>query len=106
MKITLTEKSPVGTCFNGTMIVARPVNIQKVFGDSESDDYKSAWEWIFEDDKGNIFTVYSWKDTSLYDSLYPKPEEIFNTPITFHIGSNNPKLEGDFVRVFETEINK
>jgi len=64
-------------------------DIEAVFGmPVEADDYKVSGQWIFTDDKGNVFTLYDWKETNLYDDDLPSVEEFRNSDelVTFSIG--------------------
>ena len=100
-RIKLSKKSAVGSSYHDTFVQVTPNQIKEVYGEgSESDGYKVAWEWIFEDEKGNIFTVYNYKGTSLYDPELSSPEELQDTEMEFHVGSNSPELEMAFVKLF------
>ena len=62
----------------------------------EADGYKVSGQYRFEDARGRVYTVYDWKETSLYDdgleegeeSDVPTPEEFWanENPTTFQIG--------------------
>lgn len=54
----------------------------------ESDGHKSSGDWIFESNKGDVFTIYDWKSTSLYDSSLPSVDEFRRSPaiVTFSVG--------------------
>ena len=36
----------------------------------EGDGYKISGRWVFEDDRGQVVTLYDWKETELYDDSY------------------------------------
>ena len=81
---------------NGTHRVAEVdttyAKIAKVFGPPiESDGYKVSGEWVFTDAEGNVFTLYDWKSTSLYDSDLPTVYEFRRKrkPVTFNVGGNS-----------------
>lgn len=60
-----------------------------VFGmPEESDGHKSSGDWIFESKAGDVFTIYDWKSTSLYDSSLPSVDEFRRSPaiVTFSVG--------------------
>ena len=68
-----------GTSFNGTAIKASPFELIEVLGDAHhsSIDGKVNLEWLFENEDGEIFTLYDWREGEL-DAL---------KPIEFHVGS-------------------
>lgn len=79
--------SASGTSFHGQTISVKPKDLIAIFGSSfESDGYKVTCEWFFEDDEGNVFTLYDYKESSLYDKGLPSPDELKNQVIEFHIG--------------------
>jgi hypothetical protein len=58
----------------------------------ESDGYKVSGEWIFiEEESGEVFTIYDWKSTSLYDSDLKSVEQFraLKCKMTFNIGGNH-----------------
>jgi len=70
-----------------------PLSLIEKFGaPCESDGFKVSGEFTFQlgDD---IFYVYDWKSTSLYDEDYPSPSELWNTKglYEFHIGGVDGK---------------
>ena len=88
-------------------IVASYAKLVKAFGKpQESDGYKVSGEWTFEDGRnGNIFTLYDWKETSLYDSEYPSVESFRQQKsANFHIGGDSDPTE--FKAWMEKELNK
>lgn len=54
----------------------------------ESDGYKSSGDWIFESNKGDVFTIYDWKSTNLYDPSLPSVDTFRRSPavVTFSVG--------------------
>lgn len=54
----------------------------------ESDGHKSSGDWIFESNKGDVFTIYDWKATNLYDPSLPSVDEFRRSPaqVTFSVG--------------------
>ena len=60
----------------------------KVFGKGLEGDYKISMEWVFTDDNNNVFTVYDWKSTNLYDRDYLSPESLWSSDeqYRFHVG--------------------
>ena len=89
-----TSKSPVGTSLQQYVNVTYN-KLENLFGEpnAESDGYKVSIEWNLEDNKGRVLTIYDYKETSLYDSTYPTPEEfllsIKETPYSWHIGAGD-----------------
>lgn len=64
----------------------------------ESDGYKVSGEWVFmEDESGEVFTLYDWKMTELYDSDGLSVDELRTQDkvVTVNIGGNH---KGDVER--------
>ena len=67
----------------------------------EGDGYKVSGNYVLTDDAGNVFTVYDWKATSLFDDDAgeggwpgpPTPEEFWanRNRATLHIGGRKGK---------------
>lgn len=66
-----------------TMFEFPPVALVELFGETrDSDGYKVSRKHVFTSDRGDIFTVYDWKQTTLYrgsDSGAPTPEEFWGS---------------------------
>lgn len=81
-----------GTSLMGHMKV-KYKDLVLAFGESmESDGHKVSGEWVFVDDEsGEVFTIYDWKSTDLYDSECPSVEEFRNSnhAVEFNIGGNH-----------------
>lgn len=60
-----------------------PAGLVELFGDTcDSDGYKISRKHVFTSDRGDIFTVYDWKQTTLYrgaGSGAPTPEEFWHS---------------------------
>jgi secreted protein with Ig-like and vWFA domain len=78
-------------------VMLPPRRMVDVFGPpGDADGYKVSGEYVFTDPDGNVFTVYDWKATSLFDdgleqgeeSSYPTPEEFWGNwnPDELNIG--------------------
>ena len=83
-----------GTHRVGT-IHLKPRDIIKAFGfPQNSDGYKVSGEYIFTDEIGEVFTLYDYKMTSLYDPEYINPVDFWalETPQEFSIGGNTTPL--------------
>ncbi len=85
-----------GTSLRGYVNVV-PAELVKRFGKpKESDGYKVSGEYLFVDEDGNVFTVYDWKDTNLYDDPNAQtPAKLWGRTDSyqFHIGG----CSGDFI---------
>jgi hypothetical protein len=78
-----------GTSYWGINVNINPRQLIDLLGESKiSDDYKISKQWAFvHAETGAIFTLYDWKQTSLYSSSCPRPSEIWNTDnLSLHIG--------------------
>lgn len=67
-----------------------PAKLVRVFGKpGESDGYKVSGEYHFESEKGEVFHLYDYKYTSLYDPRQPHPAAFWSeneTASEFSIG--------------------
>lgn len=77
-----------GTSLKGYLYATYP-ELKTLFGEASlGDDYKVSGQWVFEDDDGNVFTVYDYKQTELYD---PELESVrrfrsSTNKTEFHVG--------------------
>jgi len=66
-----------------TLFEFPPVGLVELFGEvADSDGYKVSRKHVFTNDRGEVFTVYDWKQTTLYrgkNSGAPTPEEFWDT---------------------------
>ena len=72
---------------------ASPSRLVEVFGRPTrggSDVYKVSGEYYFQDKEKNVFYIYDWKQTSLYDKDYPTPKCFwsFDGKVELGIGGN------------------
>lgn len=98
-----------GTSFHNTTITIEPNVLIGIFGSTDGDGYKCANEWIFLGQDGKPYTLYDYKQTSLYDYSLPDPLSpmYLNSKIEFHIGSHgNKKMEEKLVEFIEQQIQK
>lgn len=88
-----------GTYFRDRIMVS-PKRLVEVFGPPlGGDGYKVSGTYAFTDEAGHVFTVYDWKETSLFDdglregeeSSAPTPEEFWGNwnPEVLHIGGRD-----------------
>lgn len=69
---------PGGTYLQTTISVA-PTLLVEAFGEPTTcDEYKVSGEYLFEDCDGNVFTIYDWKSTSLYDDNLMSPSQFWS----------------------------
>ena len=63
-------------------------------------------EYIFKGKDGDVFTVYDWKATFLYDERYPDPDALWCSEFkhSFHIGGNGDV--SDFVHWLLKKVNE
>ena len=85
------DASVNGTC-RQSEIMAAPTRLIELFGQPvECDGYKVSGEYVFEDDEGNVFTLYDWKYTTLYSPEYGIHPSVFwaqTTPVQFNVGGH------------------
>ena len=97
MKKTVGNSS--GTSFHGTTFVATPNQLVKIakdldadFDDTNDGQDKVNFDFEFETDNGDVFTVYDWK---VYRSLR------LDENVEWHIGSFDGKGESDAIQELE-----
>ena len=77
-----TSQSINGTSFHGHTIKATRQELIDALGDphyTDSVDEKSQYEWHFETNDGDVFTIYDWKEYYDHDS---------NVELNWHIGGH------------------
>lgn len=90
-------------------ICIRFLDLVTLFGmPEESDGYKVSGEWRFVADDGRIFTIYDWKETSLYDSDLPSVEEFRENPNPqmFSVGGHKVEGSADFIKWINAKAEK
>jgi len=72
----------------------------------ESDGHKSSGDWIFESNKGDVFTIYDWKSTNLYDPSLPSVDTFRRSPavVPFSVGGVNDA--SDFLSWVSWRLNE
>ena len=96
-----TNKDANGTSFHDTVINCSVSTLRKVLGepayDGNDGEDKVNFEWIMETDKGEVFTVYDWKE---YRSLNE------NEMIEWHIGGHDKSTTEQAKREIREAIAK
>lgn len=91
-----TTKTTINTSFHNSTITASLGDLIKILGKADyvdnTGDEKVNFEWDMETEKGDVFTIYSWKEYI--------PIEVTDV-ITWHIGAKNSFVS----REAEDEIN-
>lgn len=85
-----------------------PKALIEMFGVPDmGDEFKVSGEYIFEGKNGEIFTLYDWKNTSMYDKEAPSPQALWQQDeVSFNIGchpSHGDLLE-DFMEFLKTSL--
>lgn len=96
------------TSWHTVTITVNPMQISELLGtDSTSDGYKVSRSWNCSF-KGNVFTVYDWKETDLYNSNRPSEQDFWSQDlVTLHIGSRvGAAYEVEFVNELLLELSK
>ena len=87
-------------------IYVSPAKLIEKFGEPvECDGYKVSGEYIFENDEGEVFTLYDWKATTLYCPDYGVTPSDFwarTIPVQFNIGGKTNAF--DFVGWLSREM--
>lgn len=78
-----------GTSLQGYVRVAAADLVARFGQPEKSDGYKVSGEYLFTDETGRVFTIYEYKETSLYDGDGPSPQAFWSStvPFNFHIGA-------------------
>lgn len=65
------------------------------FGEPQGfDDYKVSTQWVFESDDGEVFTLYDYKVTSLYEPDYDSVDQFrARKSYEWHIGGKTDPSE-------------
>lgn len=86
-------------------VFVSPKRLIEVFGDPADCDFnKVSAEWRFTG-PGGPFTIYDWKETSLYDDDLPSPIELLQgPPISWHIGGKTKHAAEDFLAWVKEQI--
>ncbi len=94
-----------GTSLKGE-VLANYSELETLFGEPLEGDYKISGEWVFEDADGNVFTLYDWKETELYDEDLPSVRKFraSKEPVSFHIGGRISAV--DFKNWLEYQLAK
>jgi len=97
------EAGADGTSLRGNVTIS-PKRLTEVFGQpSESDGYKVSGDYTFTSHSGDVFNLYDWKLTNLYDPDLISPEDFWNqtSPITFNIGAKRNACIAEFKSFLE-----
>ena len=96
-----------GTCLRAHIYVA-PYRLIFLFGEPhEADGYKVSGRYTFTNERGEVFTLYDWKCTSLYDPDRIRPDAFWNSTIVrvFNIGSKTDTDASEFKAWLEGRLN-
>lgn len=112
MKLHLSPKANISGTSGLTILELLPIDLVETFGKpAECDMYKISGMYIFTNDKGDIFTIYDWKETTLFwgeNSDCLTPEEFWQDDElhTFQIGGNNKNKLTTFMKWLCDEFEK
>lgn len=88
----LTNKDSSGTHLQGYIEATYKQIVEKLGKPNcDGDQYKVAYEWIIENERGEILTIYPWKNTNLYDSHPDSVEKMTATNKVWNIGGHDDK---------------
>lgn len=95
----LSQDADINGTHRQSEIRVAPARLIEVFGKPiECDGYKVSGEYVFENQEGDVFTLYDWKATTLYDPEWGvTPSDFWSQTCLrdFNIGGH--KFAGDFV---------
>jgi hypothetical protein len=80
-------------------------DLKKILGaPRKGDGYKVSTEWsIIDTHTGEIWSLYDYKETSLYDKSLPSIKEFRSHPYDWHIGGQSPNFS-DLTKWLRSEI--
>lgn len=90
MKLMKTDSDVTGTCLQG-YITTTYAQLVETFGEPshDGDGYKTDAEWVLSDSRGNVVTIYNYKDGKNYNGNNGLDvEEITD----WHIGGRNESV--------------
>lgn len=101
------DANPSGTSFHNVVLNASYAQIAEAFGEAMmSDEYKVSSEWTFTGPNDEVFTIYDWKETNLYDSGLPSVEEFrARSSAEFHVGHKRGADVLGFVDWVNSKLN-
>lgn len=89
MSYKLSKRNSGGTCLQGEFDCSYSELVAAIGKpNSSGDGYKVSTEWVLADDEtGRVFTIYDWKETSMYDRSLPSSVSLRAAPtVNWHIG--------------------
>jgi len=102
----LNQDADINGSHRQSEVYASPARLIEKFGEPiESDGYKVSGEYIFDNDEGEVFTLYDWKATTLYCPDYGVTPSDFwarTIPVQFNVGGKTNAL--DFVQWLSGEV--
>ena len=105
------DASTDGTGFL-TQVRCPPVRLYELFGWPElGDGHKVSGQYVFVNEKGDVFTVYDWEETYLYHGLgegYPAPHEFWSdlAPADLRVGGRTGSDPQPFVKWLLEEVGR
>jgi|1_EtaG_2_1085319.scaffolds.fasta_scaffold208720_1 hypothetical protein len=103
----LSQDANINGTHRQSEVYVSPAKLVEKFGEPiESDGYKVSGEYVFESDDGmQVFTLYDWKATTLYDPDYGVAPSDFwarTIPVQFNIGGHTNAF--DFIDWLKREV--
>jgi len=103
-----------GTSGRGEICLPPRALVERFGPPKPFDNYKISGEYVFVDGDGNVYTLYDWKSTSLYNDgewpnfppAFPTPEELWAgaEAFEFHIGAGPDADVAAFARWLAGEV--
>ena len=104
---TLNQNADTNGTHRQSEIEVAPARLIEVFGQPIAcDGYKVSGEYVFENQEGDVFTLYDWKATTLYCPDYGvTPSDFWSQTCRrdFNIGGH--KSAGDFVGWLKKQVS-
>lgn len=95
-----TKKDVFGTCFFGSTIITTPKDLkEKLFNPQFNCNFgyeKTNLEWACENEEGNVFTIYDWKEYRILEDT---------DTIEFHIGGYSKEITENAEQLLMQKLN-
>jgi hypothetical protein len=87
-----------------TEVIVSYAELVAAFGEpSEADGYKVSSEWTFTSERGEVVSLYDYKETALYDASLPSVESFRARPsYSWHVGAKDREAARRFILWLQT----
>lgn len=95
-----------GTSWHNRTVTVNPAKLLAKYEAEMGDDYKISKYFTFTFNN-NVYTLYDWKATEMYDSMLPSVAKFWSQDkVELHVGSHSIFGEEEFIRQLLKELGK